>query len=221
MYIHIHQTKRRNDEHSLCGRGIRIHIHTHMHIFTYIYTHIFLYSHIYTYIFMCIYTCLYIHIYIYQTKRKDIVQIFLGRGKTYGCSTFAHPHHPCHNCSRPSYQSRMYKYILHYSPTRHTRKSPLHTSQIPSPPKLQSSIRLMKYIATLQHTATHSDTQQKTATQCNAPLHPVESNSITHCNTLQHTATYCNTLQHAATHCITLHHTASHSITLQRTTTSD
>ena len=33
--------------------------------------------------------------------------------------------------------------------------------------------------------------------------------SITHCNTLQHTATHCNTLQHAATCCNTLQHTAT------------
>ena len=31
--------------------------------------------------------------------------------------------------------------------------------------------------------------------------------SLTHCNTLQHTATHCNTLQHSAAHCNTLQHT--------------
>ena len=41
----------------------------------------------------------------------------------------------------------------------------------------------------MQHTATHSNTQQ---------------NTTTHCNTLQHTSTHCNTLQHTATHCNTL-----------------
>jgi len=33
-----------------------------------------------------------------------------------------------------------------------------------------------------------------------------QNSSITHCNTLQHTATHCNTLQHAATRCSTLQH---------------
>ena len=41
--------------------------------------------------------------------------------------------------------------------------------------------------------------------------------SITHCNTLQHTATHCNTLQHTATHCNTLQHI----VTLQHTATEE
>jgi len=47
----------------------------------------------------------------------------------------------------------------------------------------------------LQHTATHCNAQQ-----CSA----------THCYTLQHTATHCNAQQSSATHCYTLHHTATH-----------
>ena len=67
--------------------------------------------------------------------------------------------------------------------------------------------------------------------------------SLAHCNTLQHTATHCNNqgrilkvrhscasnsppdsdevhiLQHAATHCNTLQHTATHCSTLQHTAT--
>jgi len=69
--------------------------------------------------------------------------------------------------------------------------------------------------------------------------------TVTHCNTLQHTETHCNTLQHAATHCnalkkqatscaadspsrsrgswcvclLTLQHTATHCNTLQHTAT--
>ena len=34
--------------------------------------------------------------------------------------------------------------------------------------------------------------------------------SVTHCNTLQHTVAHCSTLQHTATHCITLQCTATH-----------
>ena len=43
--------------------------------------------------------------------------------------------------------------------------------------------------------------------------------SLTHCNTLHHTATHCNTLQHTAAHCNTLQHTATHCNTLQHTAT--
>jgi len=49
-----------------------------------------------------------------------------------------------------------------------------------------------------QHTATHCNTLQHTAT------HAYGGHAQPHCNTLQHTATYCNTLQHTATHCNTL-----------------
>jgi len=81
---------------------------------------------------------------------------------------------------------------------------------------------------TLQHTATHWNALQRTATHCkyavNTLQHTVthrcqriERKSVgsrailtTHCNTLQRTATHCNTLQHTATHCNTLQHTATH-----------
>ena len=38
--------------------------------------------------------------------------------------------------------------------------------------------------------------------------------SISHCNTLRHTATHCDTLLHTATHCNTLLHTFVQSISL-------
>jgi len=38
--------------------------------------------------------------------------------------------------------------------------------------------------------------------------------SVTHCNTLQHTATRCITLHHTATHCNTLQHTATQQVLL-------
>ena len=46
--------------------------------------------------------------------------------------------------------------------------------------------------------------------------------SITHCNTLQHTATHCNTLQHTATHthCNTLQNTITHCNTLHNICTN-
>ena len=52
----------------------------------------------------------------------------------------------------------------------------------------------------LQHTATHSNTQQYTSTHCNTPAHGDAGTfywrgaNATHCNTLQHAATHCNTL---------------------------
>ena len=62
--------------------------------------------------------------------------------------------------------------------------------------------------ASFERTATHCNTQQRTATHFN---------TLQHCNTLQHTATrrlswgcYPNTLQHTATHCNALHYTATH-----------
>jgi len=57
---------------------------------------------------------------------------------------------------------------------------------------------------------THCNTLQHTATHCNTLQH-----TATHCNTLQHT-THCNTPQHTATHCNTLQHTATHCNTLVR-----
>ena len=53
----------------------------------------------------------------------------------------------------------------------------------------------------LQHTATHCNTLEHTATPA------------TYYNTLQHVGTHCNNcniLQHIATHCNTLQHTATH-----------
>ena len=88
----------------------------------------------------------------------------------------------------------------------------------------------------LQHTASHCNTLQHTATLCCTLcilLYDLQ-HTATHCNTLQHTATHCythmqvrktlalqhtgthsNTLQHTATHCSTLQHTATHCSTLQ------
>jgi len=91
----------------------------------------------------------------------------------------------------------------------------------------------------MQHTATHCNTLQHTATirrTCaNSLVHAIQKTqyrlqhaaahwTATHCNTLQHTATRCNTLQHTelqhtaahwtATHCNTLQHTATHCNTL-------
>ena len=86
--------------------------------------------------------------------------------------------------------------------------------------------------STLQHTATHCNTLQPTATHTLAQWDTCQTRLMTkshstHCNTLQHTATHCNTLQHTllpnethvkqdwwqshtqptATHCNTLQHT--------------
>ena len=101
----------------------------------------------------------------------------------------------------------------------------LHTGSIPSVSQMQKFI-------TLQHTATHCNTLQRTATSprayrlcefvtlfytalhCNTLQH-----TATHCSTLQHTAAHCRTLQNTAAHCRTLQHTAAHCNTMQRTTT--
>ena len=45
--------------------------------------------------------------------------------------------------------------------------------------------------------------------------HRYEGDTVTHCNTLQHTVTHCNTLQHTATLCNTLQHSATLCNTLQ------
>jgi len=85
---------------------------------------------------------------------------------------------------------------------------------------------------TLQHTATHCNTLQRTTkhtathwntlphtgthTYMNGSYGKKESTTnavhVSHDNTtLQHTATHSNTQQHAAPHCKTLHHTVKHS----------
>ena len=73
----------------------------------------------------------------------------------------------------------------------------------------------------LQHSRTHGNTLQYTATDYNT-LHTflelngstLQRTATTHCNTLQHTTTHRNTLQqHTATHCKhcnTLQYTATH-----------
>jgi len=53
---------------------------------------------------------------------------------------------------------------------------------------------------TLQHTSTHCNTRQHTATHYKTLQH-----TATHCNTRQHPATHWKTLQNTATHCNTLH----------------
>ena len=61
-------------------------------------------------------------------------------------------------------------------------------------------------VHSLQHTATHCNILQDTATPwlCSTLQH-----TATYCNTLQHTATHCNLLQRTATYCNTLHHADS------------
>ena len=58
---------------------------------------------------------------------------------------------------------------------------------------------------TLQHTATHCNTQHSATTWDTCFFE-----GTTHCNTLQQTAKNCNTLQNTATHCNTLQHTTQH-----------
>jgi len=72
----------------------------------------------------------------------------------------------------------------------------------------------------LQHTATHCNTQQLVShmTHMSHVAHThtwvmahVQVLSVAHCSTLQHAVTRCNTLQHAATRCNTLQHAPAHS----------
>ena len=82
-------------------------------------------------------------------------------------------------------------------------------------------VSLFQEMSPLQHTPTHSNTLQHTATLNIASLLQRDEPSATHCSTLQHTATHCNTErltkaslfqrdQPVATHCNTLQHTATH-----------
>jgi len=70
--------------------------------------------------------------------------------------------------------------------------------------------------STLQHTATHCNLLQHTATLLALPAHGRRERNILiiivakrQLNPKYHTATHCNTLQHTATHCTTLQHTAT------------
>ena len=74
----------------------------------------------------------------------------------------------------------------------------------------------------MQHTATHCNTLQCTATTYMYQEHTSWVTCaiyVAHCNTLQHAATHCNTLHYTATHCNILQHTATHGNTLQHTAT--
>ena len=126
------------------------------------------------------------------------------------------------------------------TPASHNSLALVSASSLSSRPPAHSLCTLsdtQQHAAThLQHTATHYNTLQHNATQCNA-LHPLVhttglcacQHTATRCNTLQHNtlATHlqhtCNTLathlQHTATHCNSLQLTATHSNTLQHTAT--
>jgi len=78
-------------------------------------------------------------------------------------------------------------------------------------------VSLFQEMSPLQHTPTHSNTLQHTATLNIASLLQRDEPSATHCSTLQHTATHCNTErltiaslfqrdEPVATHCNTLQH---------------
>jgi len=92
--------------------------------------------------------------------------------------------------------------------------------------QLEADFRLPRWLVKLQHTGTHFNALQHSATYS------------TSCNTLQYTATHCNTLHHSATHyysiccqkrlktdfrlprwLIKLQHTATHCKALQHTAT--
>jgi len=63
---------------------------------------------------------------------------------------------------------------------------------------LRDTLAALIRCSTLQHTATHSNTQQHTATHSNTLQRTLAS--LIRCSILQHIATHCNTLQHTATH---------------------
>ena len=72
-----------------------------------------------------------------------------------------------------------------------------------------STLQLIAYYSTLQHTAPHCNTLQHTATHCNTLQYTAITRvCIPFCksdgNILHHTATHCNTLQQTVTHCNTL-----------------
>ena len=80
---------------------------------------------------------------------------------------------------------------------------------------------LTDILCILHNCNTLQNMPQHTATHCNTMLYILEDAaffvstlhiicSVTHCNTLQHTATHYNTLRHTATHCNTLQHTMSY-----------
>ena len=91
---------------------------------------------------------------------------------------------------------------------------------------LRMSTSVMHDRCWLQHTTTHFNTLQHTATHCSENVWLCSAPPTTHCNTLQHAATRCNTLQHAATRCNTLQphyntlqHFATHCNTLHHNAT--
>ena len=71
-----------------------------------------------------------------------------------------------------------------------------------------------RYKTRIRHTATHCNTLQQAATHWYKLLY-----TAAHYITLQHTAAHYITLQHTAAHCSTLQHTAAHCSTLQHTAT--
>ena len=101
------------------------------------------------------------------------------------------------------------------------------SESFPSPIHTYCTTRLLMYLNSLQHTATHYNTLQHTAMHCNTLQHNdvppcMTPQTATYCNILQHTATHCNncnncnTLQLTATHCNIRQHIATHCNTLQQ-----
>jgi len=103
----------------------------------------------------------------------------------------------CAHCNTPQHTATHCNTLTQHTAT-HSRTS------------IESLVFTCAHCNTPQHTATHCNTLQHTATHRNTLQHTathsrtsIESLVFTcaHCNTLQRTATHCNTLtQHTATH---------------------
>ena len=150
---------------------------------------IYMYIHIqpHTHMYVYVYICIYICIDLY-------IHVYVYIHVYSYINIYAHIHTSTH------IHTHMYIYMCICTATHCYIPSKTEAPRLP---------------LALQHTTTHGNTLQHTATYLHRRKLP--NYPILHCNTLQHIATHCDTLQHTATHCNTLQHTATHCNTLQHT----
>ena len=167
-----------------------------------------------------------IHTYIYRSysyiHRNCYIQFIRGGLCQRCCIRHAHPRNP---------YTSIYMYIIYIHTYIHTNtynsSGGVIISGIASGmsiPKIHTQICMcISYI--------YVDTYRSKMYDSSSEI--LRRMTVSHCNTLQHTATHCNTLQHTATHCNTLvivsdtasddcntlQHTALHCNTLQHTAT--
>jgi len=198
-------------------------IHTYVYIYIYMYTHMYIYMYIHTYTYMYTYIYIFFHIHIYTTHhsarlhtttRNNTLQQNSSRSHTQCLEIpflWLYPYtliHIMYPSPTPPQHTQTFQFFIFSAPPGYTPEECMEILRRDA--KVQAD--MSREVKSLQHTATHCNTRQKSAwrfwkeTQKRRQMWVARYN---HCNTLQHTGTRCNTLQHTATRWDTLQPTAT------------